>query len=262
LYQEVQSRPLVIGLLVDDGHVKVHPPIERVLLEAAAKLEAAGHIIVPWTSAGHKECVDIMVSPMPSSPPPSTMPPGLTTHKDAYYTSDGGEDIRTSVSLAGEPFLPHISSIINRAPAISVYSYWALNRRKRAAQKSYLAKWDLIRDPTTGRKVDILLTPTMPHSAVPHRTCKWVGYTKVWNLLDYSAVVLPFGRVDKGVDVKKDGEEVKGYEPRNETDGFVWGLYDPEEMHGLPLSVQIVAGRLEEEKVLGAAKVVERVLRG
>jgi Asp-tRNA(Asn)/Glu-tRNA(Gln) amidotransferase A subunit family amidase len=89
-----------------------------------------------------------------------------------------------------------------------------------------------------------------------------VGYTKVWNLLDYSAVVLPFGRVDKGVDVKKDGEEVKGYEPRNETDGFVWGLYDPEEMHGLPLSVQIVAGRLEEEKVLGAAKVVERVLRG
>lgn len=66
MYREVQSRPLVIGLLVDDGYVKIHPPIERVLLDVANKLQQAGHVIVPWTSEGHKEAIDIMVLVSPA----------------------------------------------------------------------------------------------------------------------------------------------------------------------------------------------------
>lgn len=61
MYQAVQSRPLVIGLMVDDGVVKVHPPVERVVREAAAKLQAAGHKIVAWSPEGHAECIDVMV---------------------------------------------------------------------------------------------------------------------------------------------------------------------------------------------------------
>lgn len=30
-YDSMQSRPLTIGLLLDDGVVKVHPPLERVV---------------------------------------------------------------------------------------------------------------------------------------------------------------------------------------------------------------------------------------
>lgn len=59
---EIQSRPLVIGLLVDDGVVKVHPPVERVVRDAARKLEAAGHEVIPWDYSGHQECIEIMVS--------------------------------------------------------------------------------------------------------------------------------------------------------------------------------------------------------
>lgn len=58
---EIQSRPLVIGLLVDDGVVRVHPPVERVVKDAARKLEAAGHEVIPWSSSGHRECIEIMV---------------------------------------------------------------------------------------------------------------------------------------------------------------------------------------------------------
>jgi Asp-tRNA(Asn)/Glu-tRNA(Gln) amidotransferase A subunit family amidase len=248
--------------MVNDGHVKVHPPIERVLLKAVSKLKKAGHIIVPWSSEGHKQCVDIMVSILLHPLPRFTIKKrNVDTLQDAYYTSDGGEDIRTSVSLAGEPYLPHIENIVTRAPAISVYQYWALNRRKRAAQKAYLDKWSRTLDPQTSRPVDVLLTPTMPHPSVPHRSCKWVGYTKVWNLLDYTAAVLPFGEVDRAIDPAKTEDVVSGYQARNETDAFNWQLYDPVAMHGLPLSVQIVGQRLEEEKVLGAAKVIETVLR-
>jgi Asp-tRNA(Asn)/Glu-tRNA(Gln) amidotransferase A subunit family amidase len=68
MYEQVQTRPLTIGMLVDDGVVKVHPPIERVLKELEARLKAAGHEIVQWNCAGHKECIEIMVGVHKQSP--------------------------------------------------------------------------------------------------------------------------------------------------------------------------------------------------
>ncbi|KAH0097549.1 acetamidase, partial [Aureobasidium melanogenum] len=240
IFDEVQQRPLVVGLLVDDGTVRAHPPIIRVLQEVANKLRAAGHEIVQWNSDHHADCIEIM---------------------DLYYTADGGEDIQRDVSAAGEPYIPHVDALIKRGSAISVYDYWQLNRRKLAMQKACLAKWKNVKSPTTDKKVDILITPTMPHVSVPHRSCKWVGYTKIWNFLDSTALVLPAGQVDKSIDKPLGDEEVCAYVPRNDMDRWKWALYDPVKMHGMPVSVQIVGHRLEEEKVLGAAHVIERVLK-
>jgi Asp-tRNA(Asn)/Glu-tRNA(Gln) amidotransferase A subunit family amidase len=61
IFEDVQTRPLVIGVMTDDGVVKVHPPIERGLKELAAKLKEAGHELVDWDPSLHKECIDIMV---------------------------------------------------------------------------------------------------------------------------------------------------------------------------------------------------------
>ena len=62
IFQEIQSRPLVIGLLLDDGVVKPHPPILRALSELTAALRAKGHEIVEWNPDGHAECIEILVS--------------------------------------------------------------------------------------------------------------------------------------------------------------------------------------------------------
>lgn len=100
----------------------------------------------------------------------------------------------------------------------------------------------------------------MPHSAVPHRKCKWVGYTKVFNFVDYPAVVLPAGQVSKDLD----GEAVKKmseYEPRNVLDDWNWQTFDLDTMDGMPIGVQIVARRLQEEKALGAATVIDSILK-
>lgn len=61
IYREVQSRPLVIGVMYDDGVVKPHPPIERALKELVARLKAAGHELVDWEPTLHKECMHAMV---------------------------------------------------------------------------------------------------------------------------------------------------------------------------------------------------------
>lgn len=61
LFDEVQDRPLVIGFLTDDGTIRAHPPIVRVLEAVAGKLRAAGHEIVQWNADHHAECIEIMV---------------------------------------------------------------------------------------------------------------------------------------------------------------------------------------------------------
>ncbi|CAI6331438.1 unnamed protein product [Periconia digitata] len=241
LFTSVQSRPMVIAIMRDDGVVKLHPPVARVLEEVVSKLEKAGHELVPWTPGTlHQEIIDVM---------------------DAYYTADGGEDIKRDVCAGGEPFIPHVEALVNKGQPISVYQYWQLNKRKVALQKRFLDLWNATQSlQHQGKPIDILLAPVMPHSAVPHRTCRWVGYTKVFNVVDYPSVVLPAGRVEKG----RDGDaarDMASYTPRNALDQWNWKNFDLERMNGMPIGVQVVARRLEEEKALGAAGVVEKLLK-
>ncbi|KAE8412625.1 amidase signature domain-containing protein [Aspergillus pseudocaelatus] len=205
MFQEIQDRPIVIGLILDDGVVRIHPPIERALRELSAKIQAKGHEVVIWDASDHIEYIQLM---------------------DQYYTVDGGEDIRRDVAAAGEPFIPHVEALVNRSKAISIYEYWQLNKQKVALQKRYLDKWNAIRSPS-GKPVDILLTPTTPHPAVPHRRLRWVGYTKIWNLLDYPAVTFPVDEVRVAIDGVQ-----KEYRPRNELDAWNWDLYDVDMAEG------------------------------
>lgn len=175
--------------------------------------------------------------------------------KDEYYTADGGEDIRRAVTAGGEPFLPHVQKLIDRAPPISVYEYWQINKRKVAAQQAYHEMWNSIRS-SSGRPVDVLLVPTMPHTALPHRGCRWVGYTKLFNLLDYTALSFPAGKASKELDQMPKS----GYTPRNDHDAWNWERYDHESMDGHHVGLQIVSRRFHEEQVLGAATQIERLL--
>lgn len=111
------------------------------------------------------------------------------------------------------------------------------------------------------KPIDILLCPVMPHSAVPHRKCRWVGYAKVFNFVDYPSVVLPAGKVSRELDGVAAGD-MTTYEPRNSLDEWNWNLFDVDAMDGMPIGVQVVARRLEEEKALGAAKVIDSLLKG
>lgn len=237
-YQEACSKPLVFGVLFDDGVARPHPPVTRVLQHAVDTLRSAGHEVIEWNADLHLDCVQLM---------------------DEYYTADGGQDIRSAVEAGGEPFMPHVEKLINRGTPISVYDYWQLNRRKWALQNSYLKKWNSIRT-RDGRAVDAVIMPPMSHTAVPHGNCRWVGYTKVWNILDYTALVIPAGNV-----TAEDLGAAWNFEPRGEVDEWSLRLWSKEcedmVRLKLPIGLQIVGRRLEEEKVLGIGKVVDNYLR-
>ncbi|KAL5356743.1 amidase signature domain-containing protein [Aspergillus floccosus] len=154
--------------------------------------------------------------------------------QDQYYTADGGEDIRRDIAVCNEPFLPYVKALVDRGAPISVYQ----------------CIW-------TGGTIRVDL-PDGKSMCFLHQSCRihqWVGYTKVWNFLDYSALAFPVTTVSKETDVVD-----VGYEPRNPMDEWNWKLYDPERMDGHPVGLQIIARKLQEEKVLGAARVFEDAL--
>ena len=112
----------------------------------------------------------------------------------------------------------------------------------------------------TGKPVDILLVPTMPHTALPHQlSSRWVGYTKLFNLLDYTALSFPAGKVSKELDP---GSVVDlDYTPRNPLDAYNWDHYDLATMDGHDVGLQIVGRRFDEEKVLGVAQQIQKLLK-
>jgi amidase len=48
--------------MLDDGGVKVHPPIERVFKDVVSKLQKAGHEVAEWDTSLNEKCIAIMVS--------------------------------------------------------------------------------------------------------------------------------------------------------------------------------------------------------
>lgn len=79
--------------------------------------------------------------------------------------------------------------------------------------------------------------------------------------LDFTAGVLPVTFVDKTLDtLPPNFEKTPEYGRLNDIARGVYSVYDAEGMHGLPLGVQIVGRRFEEERVLGGMKVVRAAL--
>lgn len=71
-------------------------------------------------------------------------------------------------------------------------------------------------------------------------------YTGVWNLLDYSATSFPCGvTADKNIDNAPPDHKSFG-----EADARAQKDYDAEAVHGMPVSLQLIARRLQDEKVL------------
>lgn len=121
--------------------------------------------------------------------------------------------------------------------------------------------------------MDVILCPAGPGVAPSHNTAKYWGYTSQWNLLDYPAVVFPVAKSDKNVD------RPDKYKPMSGADLDHWALCKnfgspngdaladlklqyktdcPEKFEKLPIALQLVGRRFEDEKVLGILDYITR----
>jgi hypothetical protein len=141
----------------------------------------------------------------------------------------------------------------------SAAQQWKLVAKREAFRSTWHAWWD-------EQDYDFILCPVNATPALPHRAMKDAvsscGYTFLWNLLDYSAGVMPVSHVD----AKKDALEapyrtvLKQLGANGALARGAWKHYDATKMAGLPTAVQVVGRRWQEEKVLGYMAAVEGAL--
>ncbi|KAH7370700.1 amidase signature domain-containing protein [Rhexocercosporidium sp. MPI-PUGE-AT-0058] len=234
------DQPLKIGVMWHDGVITPHPPITRAMKELVSHLHMIPNVqIVDWTPYLHDEAWAIISS---------------------LYFTDGGAENAATIAESGEPWLPLTRWIIKGNPCVKKLSpqklyYWQEERE--AYRKEYAKAWT---DTATGVNVmgrgtgmvDVILCPVGPGVAPKHNTARYWGYSSQWNLLDYPAVSFPVSKV-KEKDVAQ-----RNFKPMTDIDEEHRKLYDAKEFEGLPVSLQLVGRRFEDEKVLAVLEYMKQ----
>ncbi|KKZ60694.1 hypothetical protein EMCG_04621 [[Emmonsia] crescens] len=224
-----RKQRLKLAVLWDDGMVRPTPPVRRALRETVEKLRSAGHEVVDWEATGHEEGNDIL---------------------DSFFLADGGKTVQQILIKANEPIRPEMGRY-SQAEDGGVQALWQLHVKRNKFQMQYMERWNACEG------LDGLLTPTTPFASVEHTLFKHVGYTGVYNILDYSCLSFPCGvHVDAAVDVPAVDEN-----ELTKLDGEVQGEYKPSVVHGQPVSLQLVGRKLEEEKVVMMGEVILEALK-
>lgn len=87
------------------------------------------------------------------------------------YSSDGGEDLRKTFAVSGEPHHP-MMVIDEDTPHLSTYENWQLNLEKDEVRTAWLDGWNATAAATSsGQAIDGLLLP--PGVSVAHRHGEW-----------------------------------------------------------------------------------------
>lgn len=159
------------------------------------------------------------------------------------------------INASGEPAIPNIKDLLNPDIAkIDMNQLWDTHLKKWGYQSEYLEKWRELEE-QQGKELDAIIAPITATAAVRHNQFRYYGYASVINLLDFTSVVVPVTFADKNLDSKKED-----YQPLSELDGTVQAEYDPEAYHGAPVAIQVIGRRLSEERTLGIAEEIGRLL--
>ncbi|KAM0123540.1 hypothetical protein ACHAO1_011273 [Botrytis cinerea] len=231
---QTSTNKLTIGVMWDDGIVKPSPPLTRALNEVVEKLKKVpGVEIIEWKPYQHDKAMKILTK---------------------LYVPDGGKSFTDALALSGEPGFPLVNNLMRDSPEVHNLTHqevWDWSIQRNTFQYLYLQgklqKWN-----TVAPEMDLILCPAGPHPAPPHGISKYVGYTAIWNLLDYPAIVFPVTKVNPDIDVK-DGN----YKPRNDLDKWYHDYYNVEEQIDAPVGLQLVAKKLEDEKVVDVMRFIK-----
>ncbi|GAB1214132.1 hypothetical protein ATERTT37_003292 [Aspergillus terreus] len=224
------GKKLTVGVMWTDDVVTPAPAVTRALREVVERLKVVeGVEVIEWKAFRQKEALEILTK---------------------LYAPDGGKAFARHLESSGEPYTPLTAWTLRDTPGIEELSpqgVWDWTGKRELFRYAYLQHWI-----TTAPEMDVILCPAFPTPAPLHDTSRYWGYTSLFNLLDYSALVFPVTRVDPERDAKD-----TSYTPKNEFDAWAYEHYDPMTQKHAPVSLQLAAKRLEEEKLLQAFREIQ-----
>lgn len=261
------KKPLRIGIMRTDHVVDPSPACARALEMAASALKAQGHTVFDINPPSPYEALVIASNLLNADGTRTFRSYFRTGETDDVGAAQFGRYMRLPrfIKFFYWAWTKYISrdevwaGLLEHWHEKSAYENWQWVYRREAYKARWFEWWNSFG--VKGDGMDFILTPPNATPAVPHGGMKSAaaacGYTFLFNLLDYSAGILPVTRVDPRKDAL--GAEVD-VAKMNAVARGAYRLYDAGEMAGLPVGVQVVGRRLQEEKVLAAMEVVEMAL--
>ncbi|PHH76848.1 hypothetical protein CDD82_3780 [Ophiocordyceps australis] len=237
--ESMQDQKLTFGIMLWDEVVRPHPYITKALNEVAEKLKQAGHQVVEFEAYNHLRAWEEILLPL--------------------YFTDGASEAKQTLRAGNEPMLPSVKRLLSDAQVKerTMHELWELNKARDRYRREYLIRWaDTASKSSSNRPMDILICPAATTSATPHDFKPWWGYSAIWNLLDYCGGVLPVGTVLEADAYPHD------YTPVNDLDKENVEIYKNNNYLGMPIGIQLIAKPYEDEKLVGAMAVVDKVVNG
>ncbi|KAB8304158.1 hypothetical protein EYC80_003577 [Monilinia laxa] len=258
-----EKKKLRVGVLRTDGVVDPSPACIRAVDEVVAALEEDGHEVYDVNPPPPYEALCIGSQILNSD--------GCKTFKSFYRTGewvDSGAKAMSWLMSLPRPlkwvywaWIKYVrrddiwAGLIKSWHEKSAFEHWKLVARREAYKAKFHAWWE------EEVKLDFMITPPNATPAVPHdgmrEAVSSCGYTFLFNLLDYTAGVMPITHVDKELDQLPSNFSLKSL---NRVAYGAYKHYDATAMHGLPVGIQVVGQRLEEEKVLAIMQRIENLL--
>lgn len=146
-----------------------------------ARLEAAGHKLIPFTPTEMPEASEIVT---------------------AMWSADNGQEFQRDTDASGESLHPQLERWLGHTaragkPVPSVSDTWQNQHRRALLAQRWLERWRATASETgTGRPIDGLIMPSTPFPAIRHDG----GYPWHWGalspLLDLTTGVFPVTKVD------------------------------------------------------------------
>lgn len=225
---------LVLGLMISDGIVEPQPPIRRVMEEVAEALRNEGHEVFEFTPPPHSEALSLWLSIM---------------------TQTGGATMHDVVAAGGETLIDEVAEVFGsvkgeRTPlAIEEAHELAVSWHEYCAK--YERAWNETAQTTqSGRAMDAILLPNTGVVGWKRGGPVYNGFTPVGNVLHFPSVSMPLGTAEAVPATERD-------DFLTSIDEEVHAAYDPAAAQGMPIGVQVMGRRFQEEKVLAMAQVVE-----
>lgn len=238
LYEQTKSKDLKVGILKWDGEILPQPPI----------LNKINHLNDVLTE-NHIQTKQLELKP-------EIYFSKLTNILLGFYTCDGFEEINKFCKLGGEP----LSDLFLRSFDHKKVNMNSLNEfmdrvgDKYAVQQLFDAWW---RENSDGEEeLDCIILPSYsaPNWVIGEQKFITNGYTRSINVLDYTAITLPVGKVT---------EDDKTW-PRDdfatEQDKSVWNYYDQSKMLGKPVCLQVICKRYQEEKIIAICERLSKLI--
>lgn len=236
-WREEKQRKFTIGIWHACPELRPTPPVARALRETKEALQKQGH-----------EVIDIEL--------PMLLEALATATK--IYVADAGKEAFTECAKTGETLIDAVKACVpweTFEEPLSVNEWWDLCNEAYVIKQKFYEHWQKTAELTSGIKpIDAIICPIWPVPGVPKHGPNTENYTIPFNLFDCACTVLPVSKVDKTKDVGS-------FQAGNEAEQSVLDVYDAEKYHDIPVCLQVVTKKLEEELLLAVATACDEAVR-